>query len=244
MTMRRLARRWLRPRNGEQRQTRRRSPVRRALRFILIAVAALYVLCALMLAALRWINPPFTMVQAQRRIESVFSGKPYEKQRTFVPLSQIPLHLQRAVIAAEDGRFYDHNGIDWQELGKVLDERQRRGRLRGASTITQQLVKNLFLTTHSNPLRKGLETPMVPLAELLLSKRRILELYLNEIEWGPGVYGVEAAARYHYGVAAAKLSRDQSARLAACIPSPLRRRPQRMDSYSSVILSRMSSRGW
>jgi monofunctional biosynthetic peptidoglycan transglycosylase len=152
--------------------------------------------------------------------------------------------LQRAVIAAEDGRFYDHAGIDWQELGKVLDEREQRGRLRGGSTITQQLVKNLFLTTHSNPLRKGLETPIVPLAELLLSKQRMLELYLNVIEWGPGVYGVEAAARYHYGVPAAKLSRDQAARLAACIPSPLRRRPQRMDSYSSVILTRMASRGW
>jgi monofunctional biosynthetic peptidoglycan transglycosylase len=184
------------------------------------------------------------MVQTQRRVESFFSEKPYKKQQAFVSLDQIPLTLQRAVIAAEDGRFYDHAGIDWQELGKVLDEREHRGRLRGGSTITQQLVKNLFLTTHSNPLRKGLETPIVPLAEILLSKQRILELYLNVIEWGPGVYGVEAAARYHYGVPAAKLSREQAARLAACIPSPLRRRPQRMDSYSSVILTRMASRGW
>jgi monofunctional biosynthetic peptidoglycan transglycosylase len=224
--------------------TRKRSRVRRIVRGTLIAALALYAGCALMLAALRWINPPFTMVQTQRRIESFFSGKPYEKQQAFVPLARIPLDLQRAVIAAEDGRFYDHSGIDWQELGKVLGEREQRGRLRGASTITQQLVKNLFLTTHSNPLRKGLETPIVPLAELLLSKQRILELYLNVIEWGPGVYGVESAARYHYGVPAAKLSREQAARLAACIPSPLRRRPQRMDTYSSVILTRMASRGW
>jgi monofunctional biosynthetic peptidoglycan transglycosylase len=231
-------------RRKASRPTRKRSRVRRVLRGILIAVLAFYAACALMLAALRWTNPPFTMVQTQRRVESFFSEKPYEKQQAFVPLDQIPLNLQRAVIAAEDGRFYDHAGIDWQELGKVLDEREQRGRLRGGSTITQQLVKNLFLTTHSNPLRKGLETPIVPLAELLLSKQRMLELYLNVIEWGPGVYGVEAAARYHYGVPAAKLSRDQAARLAACIPSPLRRRPQRMDSYSSVILTRMAGRGW
>lgn len=197
-----------------------------------------------MITALRWIDPPFTMVQTQRRVESFFSKEPYEKRQTFVPLSQIDQDLQHAVIAAEDGRFYEHNGIDWMELQKMLGESQKGGRLRGASTITQQLVKNLFLTTHSNPIRKGLETPLVPLAELLLSKQRILELYLNVIEWGPGVYGAEAAARHHYGVSAAELGREQAARLAACIPSPLRRTPQRMDTYSSQILVRMASRGW
>ena len=240
--MRRLASKWLR--RQEAGRTAERSLPRRIVRYVLIALLSLYVLCALLTAGLRWVNPPFTMVQAQRRVESFFSDKPYEKQQTFVPLARIAADLQHAVIAAEDGRFYQHRGIDWQELEKMLDQREEGGRLRGASTISQQLVKNLFLTTHRSPIRKALETALVPLAELLLSKQRILELYLNEIEWGPGVYGAEAAARHHYGVAAANLSRDQAARLAACIPSPLRRRPQRMDGYSSVILMRMASRGW
>jgi monofunctional biosynthetic peptidoglycan transglycosylase len=161
-----------------------------------------------------------------------------------VPLQRIDADLQHAVVAAEDGRFYQHWGIDWQELAKVLEESGRSGRLRGASTISQQLVKNLFLTTHRSPLRKACEVALVPLAELLLSKQRILELYLNVIEWGPGVYGAEAAARHHYGTSAASLSREQAARLAACIPSPLRWRPQRMDAYSSDILARMERMGW
>jgi monofunctional biosynthetic peptidoglycan transglycosylase len=197
-----------------------------------------------MLVSLRWVNPPVTMVQLQRRVEALLAGRDYRRQQVNVPLSRVPLSLQRAVIAAEDGRFYEHWGIDWLELRKVLRERDRRGRLRGASTITQQLVKNLFGTTHRSSLRKAGELALVPVAELVLSKRRILELYLNVIEWGPGVYGVEAAARHHYGVSAAKLSRDQAARLAACIPDPLRRRPARMNSYSAQILVRMESRGW
>lgn len=226
-----------------RRSVKRTLPLR-IVRGVFLGAASLYLLCGMLTLGLRWVNPPFTMVQAQRRVESWFSNKPYEKRQTVVPLARISTDLQHAVIAAEDGRFYQHWGIDWQELEKVLDEHEESGRLRGASTISQQLVKNLFLTTHRSPIRKALETALVPLAELFLSKQRILELYLNEIEWGPGVYGAEAAARYHYGVSAAKLSRDQSARLAACIPSPLRRRPQRMDGYSSVILTRMASRGW
>lgn len=238
------ARWWLQLRRRRTRPVRKRSRLRRVVQTVLLVVFGLYALCLLMITALRWIDPPFTMVQTQRRVESFFSKEPYEKRQTFVPLSQIDQDLQHAVIAAEDGRFYEHNGIDWMELQKMLGESQKGGRLRGASTITQQLVKNLFLTTHSNPIRKGLETPLVPLAELLLSKQRILELYLNVIEWGPGVYGAEAAARHHYGVSAAELGREQAARLAACIPSPLRRTPQRMDTYSSQILVRMASRGW
>jgi monofunctional biosynthetic peptidoglycan transglycosylase len=243
MAMRRLARKWLRLRRKESRRPQR-TLLRRIVRVVVVASLSLYALCAVLIAGLRWINPPFTMVQTQRRVESFFSKKPYEKRQVFVPLSRISPDLQHAVIAAEDGRFYQHWGIDWLELEKVIDESERRGRLRGASTISQQLAKNLFLTTSRSPIRKGLETALVPLEELFLSKQRILELYLNVIEWGPGVYGAEAAAQYHYGTAAAKLSRDQAARLAACIPNPLRRRPQRMDTYSSDILARMERMGW
>ncbi len=197
-----------------------------------------------MLIGMRWIEPLATGVQIQRRVESLFAEGDYDAVQISVPLEQIPIDVQRAVIAAEDGRFYEHSGIDWLELEKVVEEVETRGRFRGGSTISQQLVKNLFLTTHRSPIRKGLEVTLVPIAELVLSKDRILELYLNHIEWGPGVWGVEAAARHHYGVSAQKLNRRQGARLAACIPDPRRRRPSQMDTYGSIILDRMKSRGW
>jgi monofunctional biosynthetic peptidoglycan transglycosylase len=148
------------------------------------------------------------------------------------------------VIAAEDGAFYEHRGIDWAELELVLHQAARGGRIRGASTITQQLVKNLYLTNSQFPLRKAVEYTLVPFAELILGKDRILEIYLNVIEWGPNVWGVEAAARYHYKIPASQLNREQAARLAACIPSPRKRRPPQMNQYSAIILERMRSRGW
>jgi monofunctional biosynthetic peptidoglycan transglycosylase len=130
-------------------------------------------------------------------------------------------------------------------LGKVIDEAAKAGEPdRGASTITQQLVKNLFLTTRGSYLRKVAEVPLALLAELILSKDRILELYLNVVEWGPGVFGAEAAARHHYHTSSAALSRDQAARLAACLPSPRRWRPQQMDRYSNIILQRMRRMGY
>lgn len=193
---------------------------------------------------MRYVDPPLTVVQAQRRGESLFSDDGYTKRYQFVPLDHISRNLQHAVIAAEDGRFYEHSGIDWMEIEKVVSEEVPRGRVRGASTITQQLVKNLFMTTHRNPLRKPVEFVFAPVAEAILSKDRILELYLNVIEWGPGVYGAEAAAQHHYGVSAAGLTREQSARLAACLPAPRTWRPERMDRYAGIILGRMEGRGW
>jgi monofunctional biosynthetic peptidoglycan transglycosylase len=183
------------------------------------------------------------MVQIQRRVESWFSDSEYEKRYRFVPLDSIDTDLQWAVIASEDGRFYEHHGVDWQAVEKAVEEYQEGARLRGASTITQQLAKNLFLTTHSNFVRKGFELPLAYLTDLLLPKRRILELYLNVIEWGPGVYGAEAAAEYHYGRSAGNLTRDQAARLAACLPDPLRRSPSRMNRMSESIKVRMGQLG-
>jgi monofunctional biosynthetic peptidoglycan transglycosylase len=181
----------------------------------------------------------------QRRLEALFSGKKYEKRYTFVPLSRISPELRHAVIAAEDGRFYQHSGIDWKEVQNAVDDSVEEGKPpRGASTITQQLLKNLLLTTHRSVLWKVVEFTLAPISERILSKDRILELYLNVIEWGPGVYGAEAAAHFHYGISASRLNRDQSARLAACIPAPRRRKPQRMDDYSSKILWRMGTVGW
>ncbi|MDP8982974.1 MAG: monofunctional biosynthetic peptidoglycan transglycosylase [Acidobacteriota bacterium] len=224
-------------------------PLRRwlgkAIRWIALGLAVGYALCALSILSLRWINPITTSVQAQRRLEAMMARRPYSKRYQFVPLSRISTDLQHAVIAAEDGRFWRHHGFDWQEVHKVMERDLERGRLgRGASTITQQLVKNLFLSTQRSVLRKGIEASLVPVAEVLLGKNRILELYLNVIEWGPGVYGAEAASEYWDHAPAAQVGRQQAARLAAIIPNPRKRRPDRMDDYSSDILTRMSQLGW
>ena len=208
-------------------------------------MAAFYAVCLAELVALRWINPPTTAVQTQRRVEAWLHHKTYRKKQAAVPLARISLDLQHAVISAEDGRFYQHHGIDWKEVQKVVDQDMEKGQLgRGGSTITQQLVKNLFLTTNRSLVRKAVEFTLAPAAELVLPKRRILELYLNVIEWGPGIYGAESAARVWYKTSAASVNREQAARLAAVIPSPLRRKPERMNSYSGEILHRMAQTGW
>ncbi|HYZ87134.1 MAG TPA: monofunctional biosynthetic peptidoglycan transglycosylase, partial [Bryobacteraceae bacterium] len=180
-----------------------------------------------------------------RRVESWLESKPYQKRSEFRKLDEISPNLQHAVIAAEDVRFYSHHGIDFKELGRVVEEDTDEGKVRrGASTLTQQLVKNLFFTTHRSTVRKGVEMTLAPIADVVLGKQRVLELYLNVVEWGPGVYGAEAASKYHYGMSPQKLTRDQSARLAAVLPAPLRRRPARMNRYSAQILERMGQMGW
>jgi monofunctional biosynthetic peptidoglycan transglycosylase len=185
------------------------------------------------------------MVHVQRRVESWFTKGRYQKRHTAVPLSRISPHLHHAVIAAEDSRFYMHHGIDFEEMREAYQDSAEEGQpMRGASTLTQQLVKNLFFTTHRNPLRKAAEYPLTLLVELCLSKQRILELYLNVVEWGPGVYGAEAAAWYHYNLPASRLNRDQAVRLAAILPNPRRRRPARMNQYSAIIQERMALMGW
>lgn len=205
----------------------------------------LHLFWAVCLVGLRFVNPLTTGVQVQRRVESWLAWSDYRKRETWAPLERISTHLQHAVIAAEDGRFYQHYGVDWEQVELVIEESIEEGEIpRGASTITQQLVKNLFFTTHRNPFRKVFEYTLAPMANVILGKRRVLELYLNIVEWGPGVWGAEAAAQYHYRTMAARLGRDQAARLAACLPNPRRRRPAAMNRYSSIIEGRMSQLGW
>jgi len=211
---------------------------------VLIGVAALWSLAALLIVAARWIDPPTTVLQMQRRVQAWIHRTPYQKQYRFVPLGQISPDLQHAVIAAEDGRFYLHHGFDWDAIQKAAEQDMEGGRTRGGSTLTQQLVKNLFFGTNRTFLRKGAEASLVPVAEFVLGKQRILELYLNVVEWGPGVYGAESACRYHYRTSARSIGREPSARLAAILPSPLRRRPARMNNYSAIILARMRQAGW
>ena len=213
---------------------------RRWLSFAIGLLFGLHVVWALALLSLRYIDPPTTGVQIQRRVESFFTAGTYKKRQTFVPLRRISPQLQHAVIAAEDGNFYKNYGIDWGQVRQVIEDSADAGEVtRGASTITQQLVKNLFFTTHRNPVRKAFEYTLAPMAVMILGRNRVLELYLNVIEWGPGVFGAEAAAEYHYHTSAAALNREQAARLAAILPSPRRRKPERMNQYSAIIQDRM-----
>jgi len=201
-------------------------------------------LVALSLVALRWINPPITAVHIQRRVQAWIDKKAYHKRYTFVRLNQISADLQHAVVAAEDARFFQHHGFDWRQIQLAAEEDLDGRRTRGASTITQQLVKNLFFGTGRSFLRKGAEITLTPVAEFTLGKKRILELYLNVVEWGPGVYGAEEASRFWYGTAARKIGHDRAARLAAILPAPLKRVPERMNDYSVRILERMRQMGW
>lgn len=223
---------------------RRRPTFRSLVQWFAIGLVALWSLAALTLVAAKWIDPPSTAVHIERRIEARIRRKPYRERYRFVPLTQISPNLQHAVIAAEDARFYEHHGFDWHAIELAAEHDEEGGRIRGGSTITQQLVKNLFFGTGRSILRKGAEASLVPVAELVLGKRRILELYLNEVEWGPGIYGAEAAGRAYYGTDARNLDRNQAARLAAILPSPLKRRPARMDHYSAIIQERMRQMEW
>jgi len=214
------------------------------IRRLVIGVALLWLTAALIIVAARWIDPPTTSVHIQRRLQAWIHHTPYRERYKFIPLNQISTDLQHAVIAAEDARFYQHHGFDWHEIHIAAEHDLQDDRIRGASTITQQLVKNLFFGTGRSFLRKGAEATLVPVAELVLGKKRILEIYLNVVEWGPGIYGADSACRYYDETAPRNIDREQGARLAAVLPAPLKRRPERMDSYSQIILERMSQMGW
>jgi monofunctional biosynthetic peptidoglycan transglycosylase len=224
---------------------KRRPLPRRIAIWLLVAAGAFFAFFGSLILALKWLNPLTTAVQMQRRVEALLAHKPYKKRCAFVPIERISPNLRHAVIAAEDTRFLEHSGIDWIEMQKVLEKDLEKRKLgRGGSTITQQLIKNLFFTTNRSLVRKGMEFLLVPVVEFVLGKERILELYLNVIEWGPGVYGAEASARYWYKTSAWVLSREQAARLASVVPNPKRRKPERMDNYTEIILTRMRQMGW
>jgi monofunctional biosynthetic peptidoglycan transglycosylase len=233
----------------ERPDTSSRTPLRKGLLrtfvlWLLIGAALVRSLAAMSLLALRWIDPPTTAVHIQRRLQAWIHNASYHERYKFIPLSQISPDLQHAVIAAEDARFYQHHGFDWHEIQIAAEDDLDGDRTRGASTITQQLIKNLFFGTGRSILRKGAEFTLVPVAEFVLGKRRILELYLNVVEWGPGIYGAESACRAYDGTAARNIGKEQSARLAAILPAPLKRHPERMNHYSALILERMRQMGW
>ena len=164
-------------------------------------------------------------------------------RQRWVPYARISEHLKRAVVAAEDAKFLDHEGFDWEAIQKAMQKNERRGKVvAGASTISQQLAKNLFLSGSRSWLRKGQEAAITWMMERTLSKRRILEIYLNVAEWGEGVFGAEAAARHHFGVPAAALTPEQATWLAAILPAPRRYDRGRQTPYISGRMMTISAR--
>ncbi len=192
-------------------------------------------------------NPMETALMQQRIEETRAMGKTLKIDHRWVSLSNIPKHVRKAVLIAEDARFYNHAGIDWHEVRKSFETNWEKGRIvRGGSTITQQLAKNLYLSTSRDPIRKFKELLISWMLEATLSKKRILELYLNIIEWGRGIFGIEAAAQRYFHISASQLTREQAASLAAVIPSPLRHKPTKLtpslEKKKEVMLQRMSTR--
>jgi monofunctional biosynthetic peptidoglycan transglycosylase len=220
---------------------------------------------------IRWLDPGSTAFMDMRQADARAEDGDLEIRYTFVPLDEISRHLRRAVILAEDGRFDEHRGIDWVSLGEELDFDfdddfsifslrdlraagdaiayyvEHRDDVRGRSTITQQLAKNLYFSDDRSLLRKADELIVARRLELFLSKDRILELYLNVAEFGPGIFGAEAAARHYFNRSAADLTMDQAAALAGTLPHPLTSnpayRPSRMNWRKAIILQRMYNTG-
>jgi monofunctional biosynthetic peptidoglycan transglycosylase len=182
-----------------------------------------------------------------RRLEALREKNPKAAlKHEWVDYDRISVHLKRAVVAAEDAHFIDHEGFDWEGIQRALEKNQKRGKpVAGGSTISQQLAKNLFLSGERSVVRKGQEAIITVMLETAMTKRRILELYLNVAEWGEGVFGAEAAARHYFGTSAARLGPEQSARLAAMLPRPRfydrNRGSQYLAAYSERILSRMGA---
>jgi len=190
-------------------------------------------------------HPPASTSFMEHRIAGLREGDPGARlDHVWVPYAAISTELKRAVIVAEDAKFADHEGFDWEGIQKALEKNQKRGKLvAGGSTISQQLAKNLFLSGDRSWWRKGEEAIITAMLEAVMDKRRILEIYLNVVEWGNGVFGAEAAARHHFGRNAASLSSRQAALLAAMLPNPRRFEKNRESPYLQqrveIILSRM-----
>jgi monofunctional glycosyltransferase len=195
-----------------------------------------------------WVeHDPGTTAFMQQHLERLRENNPKaELRHRWVPYARISNHLKRAIVAAEDAKFLDHDGFDWEAIQQAHAKNLKRGRVvAGGSTISQQLAKNLFLSGDRSALRKAQEAVVTVMLETMMDKRRILEIYLNVIEWGNGVFGAEAAARHYYGVPAAQLSAEQAARLASMVPNPRfydrNRRASWLLAKTRIILGRMGS---
>lgn len=190
-----------------------------------------FAISILLVIVFKWVPIPFTPLMAIRAVENKWEGKDAVLSHDWVPLEEISPNLQKAVIASEDGNFLNHHGFDFQAMQKAFKNNQKGKRIKGGSTISQQTAKNVFLWQGRSYLRKGLEAYFTVLIELIWGKERIMEVYLNSIEMGKGVYGAEEAAKHWYRKSAVNLTKREAAGIAAILPNPLKYKATNSSSY-------------
>lgn len=204
---------------------------KKCFRYLVLSLIGLMVISVLMTLSLRWINPVGSILMIERKIESWQIKQPISIKREWVDWKDISDYLKLAVIASEDQNFPTHHGFDFDAIQQALQHNAKGGSLRGASTISQQVAKNIFLWSGRSWVRKGIEVWFTAWLEVLLSKERILEIYLNSAEWGEGIFGAEAAAQYYFHVSAKHLTKEQASLLAAVLPNPRNWNPAKPTAY-------------
>ena len=205
--------------------------IKKILRWVKKAMLWFFAISILLVIVFKWVPIPFTPLMAIRAVENKWEGKDAVLSHDWVPLEEISPNLQKAVIASEDGNFLNHHGFDFQAMQKAFKNNQKGKRIKGGSTISQQTAKNVFLWQGRSYLRKGLEAYFTVLIELIWGKERIMEVYLNSIEMGKGVYGAEEAAKHWYRKSAVNLTKREAAGIAAILPNPLKYKATNSSSY-------------
>ena len=205
--------------------------IKKILRWVKKAVLWFFAISILLVIVFKWVQIPYTPLMAIRALENKWEGKDAVLSHDWVPLEEISPNLQKAVIASEDGNFLNHHGFDFQAMQKAFKNNQKGKRIKGGSTISQQTAKNVFLWQGRSYLRKGLEAYFTVLIELIWGKERIMEVYLNSIEMGKGVYGAEEAAKHWYRKSAVNLTKREAAGIAAILPNPLKYKATNSSSY-------------
>lgn len=212
----------------KKKSSKKKNILNKILKIISYSVLGFFVFSILLTVAYRFINPPFTILMLKRTLEQSLDDKrEIRLKKDWVRLEKISPNMVRAVISTEDNLFYMHNGFDWKAIERAIEHNKKSTRKRGASTITQQTAKNVFLWPERDWIRKGLETYFTVLIEFIWPKDRIMEVYLNVIEFGDGIYGIEAASQHYYGKSSKRLTYSESKTLARILPNPLKRNPKR-----------------
>jgi monofunctional biosynthetic peptidoglycan transglycosylase len=205
--------------------------IKKILRWVKKATLWFFAISILLVIIFKWVPIPYTPLMAIRALENKWEGKDAVLSHDWVPLEEISPNLQKAVIASEDGNFLNHHGFDFQAMQKAFKNNQKGKRIKGGSTISQQTAKNVFLWQGRSYLRKGLEAYFTVLIELIWGKERIMEVYLNSIEMGKGVYGAEEASKHWYRKSAVNLTKREAAGIAAILPNPLKYKATNSSSY-------------
>ena len=205
--------------------------VRKLFRFIFKIIIWFFVITIVLVVVFKWVPVPLTPLMVIRSVQQKGNGQDFIWKHDWEPIDNISKNLQLAVISSEDQNFLNHQGFDFEAIEKAIEHNKKGKRMRGASTISQQTAKNVFLWPHRSWIRKGLETYFTFLIELIWSKERIMEVYLNSIEMGNGIYGAEAASQFWFKKPAIKLNRNEAAAIAAILPNPLKYRANPATNY-------------